>query len=74
MNGRSIQMDPKLIKARRLAARFWELQPKQGPRKKVTRAVKVAHSKQLEILLKIGKLGFGDAFEFVTRYRGDTTP
>lgn len=65
-------MNPRLVKARQLAVEFWKLKPTHGPRRKITRAVKIAHAKQLEILREIGTLGFGDAFQFVMLYRGES--
>lgn len=57
-----------------MAERYWELNPKPGPRRKLTRAVKVAHSKQLEVLTELGTLGFGDALLFVLNYKGIPAP
>ena len=69
-----IVMNPRYVRARQLAERYWELQPKRCLRRKLTRAVKVAHSKQLEILMEIGTLGHGDALQFVLLYRGISAP
>ena len=51
-----IQSDGNTEKARELARRYLELTPKSGPRGRITREMKIAHKKQLDLLNQIGGL------------------
>ncbi len=68
-----IQEDPRQVKARKLSAQFWKIyrNTKHGPRGKITRAIKIAHAKQVAILLEIGDLIHTDAFIYVNLFRND---